>query len=87
MFSFQLVLSSHQVFPQYVPSFVLSLWGRVSADDPRDIMGTLHYSPNVVFCRAEHTRAILECTRNQGPLTILIMPFSSSDKHEVIIFA
>ena len=38
---------------------------------------TLYYAPNVVFCRAGHTREILECTRNQVPLSILIIPFSS----------
>ena len=38
VFSFQLVLSSHQFSPRYVPSYVIFLWARVSADDPRDIM-------------------------------------------------
>ena len=38
VFSFQLVLSSHQFSPRYVPSYVIFLWGRVSADEPRDIM-------------------------------------------------
>ena len=36
-----------------------------------------YYSPNVVFCRAGHTRGILECTSNQVPLSILMIPFSS----------
>lgn len=39
VFSFQLVLSSHQVFTQCVPSFVLFLWARVSVDDSCDVMG------------------------------------------------
>ena len=38
VFSFQLVLSSHQFPPRYVASYVIFLWARVSADDPRDIM-------------------------------------------------
>ena len=46
-----------------------------------------YYSPDVVFCRMGHTRKILECTRNQICLSILIIPFQSRDKHELIIFA
>ena len=38
MLCFQLVLSSHQVTPRNVPSYVISLWARVSAHDPGDIM-------------------------------------------------
>ena len=38
VFSFQLVLSSHQFSPRYFASYVISLWARVSANDPRDIM-------------------------------------------------
>jgi len=48
---------------------------------------TLCCSLNVVFCRAGHTREILDCTTNQIPLSILIMPFSSRDEHGVVILA
>ena len=38
-------------------------------------------------CRVGHTREILDCTTNQIPLSILIMPFSSRDEHGVVILA
>ena len=37
MFSFPLALSPRQFFPQCVPFFVVFLWRRVTANDPRDI--------------------------------------------------
>ena len=51
------------------------------------LLETLYYSVNVVFCRAKHTREIFHCRSNQISLRILVMPFSSRDKHEVIILA
>ena len=55
----------------------------MSADDPRDIMGNIMRFSLV----ARGTREILACTKNQVPLSILIMPFSSRGEHEVVIFA
>ena len=52
-----------------------------------EILWETFFSLNVVFCRAGHTREILESTRNQVPLRNLIMPFSSRDEHEVVILA
>lgn len=50
-----------------------------------EILWETFFSLNVVFCRAGHTQEILECTGNQVPLSILIIPFSSRDEHEVVI--
>ena len=78
VFSSQLVLSSHRFFPRYVLSYFLFFSGVGCPRVIHEILWeTLYYSPNVVFCRAGHTREILECTRNQVPLSILIIPFSS----------
>jgi len=75
VFSFQLVLSSHQFFfIMFHPLFCFSAEGcpwRIH----EILWETLFHSPDVVSCRTGHTREILECTRNQVSKSILIMPF------------